>query len=302
MDDRSPVSLSVEDLHKVLRVLKATSGHLHSRELYQSIVDAIPRELGSFHIVNLALVFPGTARLVTVAVSGDDAQRIAEAYGGLVTQPIDKGIMGWVVTNGRSYYAPDAAGDPLYYSGYNLSPRKGSELALPVKVDGEVVAVLNLESRMEDAFSPPMIGMLEVVADHIGEGIQNALLHEQALADAERLRGAFERLRVTEAAFAAVLSAVARTAWIVDAKGRIEARIEADGGRVAFHAASTDTLQEELSEASRAAWEAALARVARGEAVEAEVSGRDGARPAGRIRLYLVAGAPGDGRRVLVLA
>lgn len=299
MDDHSPVSLSVEDLQKVLRVLKAASGHLESRALYQAIVEAIPRELGSFHIVNLALVFPGTARLVTVAVSGDDAQRISEAFGGLVTQPIDKGIMGWVVTNGRTYYAPDASADPLYYSGYNLSPRQGSELALPVKVEGEVVAVLNLESRMTDAFSAPMIGMLEVVAEHIGEGIQNALLHEQVLADSERLQSAFERLRVTEASFAAVLSAVARTAWIVDALGRIDAQIEVDGGRVAFHAATTDTLAEELSDASRAAWNAALARVERGEIAEAEVEWRDGARAAGRIRLFPVAG---EGRRVLVLA
>ncbi len=289
-------SLSVEDLQRVLRILKQTTGHLDPRALYQAIVEAIPRELGAFPLVNLAMVFPATGRLVTVAVSGDDATQVAEAYGGLMTQSIDTGITGWVASNGKTYYAPDAPADPLYFTGASRSPRPGSELALPVLVEGEVVAVLNLESGTVDAFSPPMIGMLEAVADHIGTAIQNALLHDQIREDAARLEAALSRLRTAEAAFAAMLP---ERAWIVDGSGRIEVVVEAEHGRIQFHAAMADAIVDELADSARGVWENALARALRGQAAEAVVTWKDRMPRAGHIRLFPL---HADSQRVLVLA
>lgn len=297
METGSPQSsLSVDDLQRVLRILKQATGHLDPRALYQAIVEAIPRELGSFHLVNLAMVFPATGRLVTVAVSGDDATQVSEAYGGLMTQPIDTGITGWVARNGKTYYAPNAPADPLYFSGANLAPRPGSELALPILVDEEVVAVLNLESRSVDAFSPPMIGMLEAVADHVGTAIQNALLHDQAREDSARLEAALARLRTAEAAFAAMLTG---RAWIVDGSGRIEVVVFAEQGRIQFHAAMADAIVDELTDSARGVWENALARALRGQPAEAVVTWKDRMPRAGHIRLFPL---QTDGQRVLVLA
>lgn len=64
----SRASLSVGDLQRVLRILEQVSGHLSPRTLHEPIVDAVPRELGAFHLVNLATVFPATGRLVTLVL------------------------------------------------------------------------------------------------------------------------------------------------------------------------------------------------------------------------------------------
>lgn len=297
VDTGSPGSaLSVDHLQRVLRILKQTTGYLDPRALYNAIVEAIPRELGAFHLVNLAMVFPATGRLVTVAVSGIDARAVSEAYGGFMTQSIETGITGWVARNGKTYYAPNAPADPLYFSGANRAPRPGSELALPIKVDGDVVAVLNLESTDVDAFSPSMIGMLEAVADHIGAAIQNALLHDQVREESARLEAALTRLRTAEAAFAAVLPG---RAWIVDGEGRIEMVVVPEQGRVQFHAATQDAILDEIAESSLAVWESALAKARRGQRAEAVVTWKDRHPRAGHIRLFPL--VP-DGRRVLVLA
>ncbi len=57
----------------------------------------------------------------------------------------DSGVVGWAFRQGRPVYIPDVQKEPEYIPDPHIPTR--SELALPLLEKGEVVAVLNLESR-----------------------------------------------------------------------------------------------------------------------------------------------------------
>jgi signal transduction histidine kinase len=77
-------------------------------------------------------------------------------------------IVGRVARTGEQRNVPDVRADPEYLEGW---PDIRSELALPLRAGGEIVGVLNLESRKPFAFSPAIMSLCESV----GHGISAAL-------------------------------------------------------------------------------------------------------------------------------
>src|SRR5262249_55893993 len=53
-----------------------------------------------------------------------------------------------------------------------VHPDLGSELAIPLSAEGEVVGVLDLQSRSADAFSPAVVSLCESVASGISAALQ----------------------------------------------------------------------------------------------------------------------------------
>jgi signal transduction histidine kinase/putative methionine-R-sulfoxide reductase with GAF domain len=77
-------------------------------------------------------------------------------------------IVGRVARTGEQRNVPDVRHDADYLEGW---PDIRSELALPLRAGGEIVGVLNLESRKPSAFSPAIMSLCESV----GHGISAAL-------------------------------------------------------------------------------------------------------------------------------
>ncbi len=77
-------------------------------------------------------------------------------------------IVGRVARTGEQRNVPDVRKDDDYLDGW---PDIRSELALPLRAGGEIVGVLNLESRKAAAFSPAIMSLCESV----GHGISAAL-------------------------------------------------------------------------------------------------------------------------------
>jgi len=75
------------------------------------------------------------------------------------------GVTVRAVRERRTQYVPDVRVDPDYVMGFTDSL---SELAAPVFVEGEAVAVLNVESSKIDAFSVYDQQVLEVLANQLG--------------------------------------------------------------------------------------------------------------------------------------
>lgn len=96
--------------------------------------------------------------------------------------PLDS-VMGRALQQGRAEYVPDTDLDPAYIGDPAL-PSTRSELALPLLVDGQVRAVLNMEHARVDAFDRDDHRVLEAFA-HLA---QEVLTRLEALAELERQR------------------------------------------------------------------------------------------------------------------
>ena len=97
-----------------------------------------------------------------------------------------KGITIKVVNTGKTQLVPDTSQDPDFIASIRTEDTF-SELDVPIKVDGKVVAVINLENREPDFFNEADKEVVEIIASHVGSALalirkreKLALLHRYA--------------------------------------------------------------------------------------------------------------------------
>lgn len=90
---------------------------------------------------------------------------------------IGVGITGWAAEVGESAVVPDVSRDPRYVA---VRDHVRSELAVPLKADGRVLGVINVDSDRLDAFSPETVDLLEMFARRCADAIVYARLYAEA--------------------------------------------------------------------------------------------------------------------------
>ncbi len=113
--------------------------------------------------------------------------------------PRGRGVVSWVAAHRRPLTLGDVHADPRYVEG---CPLIRSELAVPVEAGGELLGVLNVESRRPQAFGAQEEMLLQAVAGQLGVALANLhnqqRLHDMAIRDP--LTGLYNRRFLEEAA------------------------------------------------------------------------------------------------------
>lgn len=91
--------------------------------------------------------------------------------------PIDTGIMGLTATKGESIILNNAQEDERYM--ILLHSEHRSELCCPIKIDMEVVGVINIESPMSDAFDKWDRVAMESLALEVGKALQKGIIFRE---------------------------------------------------------------------------------------------------------------------------
>ena len=97
------------------------------------------------------------------------------------------GIVGSAAASGEPHIALDTGHDATYFDN-PLLPNTRSEMGLPLKVNDQVIGVLDVQSEKAEAFNQDDIASLQIMADQLALAIQRAQLVEQLqknLADLE---------------------------------------------------------------------------------------------------------------------
>ncbi len=89
-----------------------------------------------------------------------------------------EGVSGWVAASGEPLLVPDVRREPRYVR--IADDQIGSALVLPLKIKGEVVGVLNVESERLNAFDAADIAVLQSLVNQLAVAIENARLYERA--------------------------------------------------------------------------------------------------------------------------
>jgi len=88
----------------------------------------------------------------------------------------EEGIVGWVADRGEPAVVSDVVSDPRYKP-HPALPDVRSEMAVPLKVGGRVLGVLDVQSDHADAFGEPDLFVLCALADLVAIAIEDARLH-----------------------------------------------------------------------------------------------------------------------------
>ena len=75
--------------------------------------------------------------------------------------PVDKGICGAAVREGRTVNVPDVNADPRYLA---CSLETKSEIVVPLQADGRILGEIDIDSHSPSAFTPDDHALLEAVA------------------------------------------------------------------------------------------------------------------------------------------
>lgn len=156
--------------------------------LLNEVVHLIVERLGLY---NAVITIREGDTLHFRAGHGDYSQEVYGPPAGS-TLKLGHGISGQAALTGKRLLVPDVWQFPDYVPYYRL-PRVRAELAVPLRVKGEVIGVLNVKSDRVDGIGESDADIVEILADQLSIAIENARLfagEHLAREQAEALRAA----------------------------------------------------------------------------------------------------------------
>ena len=174
-------SRQFEAITKVAQAINTTQ---NLQELLPQISKVISEQFGFYH-VGIFLNDAVNQYTVLGAANSDGGKRMLKH--GHQLRIGEQGIVGYVTGTGKPRAAKDVGNDAVYFNNPDL-PETRSEMALPLKITGEIIGALDVQSKQSNAFTEEDIEVLSTLADQVSIAIQNARLYEQtqkSLAEAE---------------------------------------------------------------------------------------------------------------------
>jgi len=169
----------IKELALLSDIAALSSGDLDIKALIQRSADIIEHTLNP-ELFEVMLVRGAGEPLEVVAARGELAHRLT----GLSARS-DQGIIGWVLAYGAPVLSPDVSQDPRYREAI---PEIRSELCVPLKVNGEVIGLINADSTRVGAFTESDRHFLITLAGHFATVIENRRLVRKDAKLAEQLQ------------------------------------------------------------------------------------------------------------------
>jgi GAF domain-containing protein len=144
--------------------------------LLPAITRLVSQQFGFYH-VGIFLLDQQHRNAVLSAANSEGGLRMLGRQHSL---PLDShSIVGYSVTHGEPRIALDVGTDAVYFNNPDL-PETRSEMAIPLRVAGEVIGALDVQSTETNAFAQEDINVLTTLADQIAIAIENARLFGEA--------------------------------------------------------------------------------------------------------------------------
>ena len=159
---------STEHLEILNEIARIATMDLELRPMLQRITDALSRTFG-WEFVACVSIDAAHERFVCEALSTTMPTYVHPGY----SRELGSGVVGEVALTGRPILLDDVRAHPNYV---DTLPGAASELCVPVRHQGETVAILNLESTRPAAFRG-QLPLLQTVAEQVAGAIASARLH-----------------------------------------------------------------------------------------------------------------------------
>jgi serine phosphatase RsbU (regulator of sigma subunit) len=163
---------ALEEAKSLHAVGMALSGSLELDELLERILDNLKRvvefEIGIIYLFDPAY---GTIRRIS-------SRGVPEADQSRLHLKIGQGICGRVFQTGESIIVSDVSSNTDYIA---IRPQTRSEMAVPMKIDDNLIGVFNVESDVADAYNDHHLELMNGFASLAAVSIERARLHRERL-------------------------------------------------------------------------------------------------------------------------
>lgn len=192
-----------EEQRRLAEALRDTAANLNSTLEFDAVLDQI--------LVNVGRVVPHDGANIML-ISGDTAYVcLSRGYDGkqardqvmLVRLPITLPHLQAMITTGQPLIVSDTAAEPRWLA-VGLTDWVRSYLSTPIRIKGETVGFINLDSATPGFFNQTHASRLVIFADQAATAVENARLYQQAQTElAERRKIEAQLQQAKEAAEAA---------------------------------------------------------------------------------------------------
>jgi len=165
-----------EQFEAISQISRAIGSIENQEELLKRIARMISQFFGFYH-AGIFLLDDDNQFAVLRAANSEGGQRMLSR--GHRLKVGQTGIVGHVTLTGNPRIALDTGTDAVYFDNPDL-PDTRSEMALPLKIRGQVVGALDVQSTKQNAFSQEDINILSTLADQVSAALENARLHEES--------------------------------------------------------------------------------------------------------------------------
>ena len=143
-------------------------------KLYERLVQQIHKSFGYDHVA---------IYLVDRENNALQMKTLAGKYSGITPKnqviPFDQGIVGWVATHGKTLLSNETRQNPFFLNETPAQTPTEAELCVPIRIDGGIIGVLNIEHRELLYFDKDDISAVELLTDRIGVAAKNARLYSE---------------------------------------------------------------------------------------------------------------------------
>lgn len=144
--------------------------------LLPAITRLVSQQFGFYHVGIFLLDQQRRNAVLSAANSQGGRQMLGRQH----RLPLDShSIVGYATLHGEPRIALDVGTDSIYFNNPDL-PDTRSEMAIPLRVAGEVIGALDVQSTETNAFSQEDINVLTTLADQVAIAIENARLFGEA--------------------------------------------------------------------------------------------------------------------------
>ena len=145
------------------------------------------------------------------AANSEGGKRMLERQHKLILD--NNSIVGFVTSRNEPRIALDVGSDAVYFDNPDL-PNTRSEMALPLRVGGQVIGALDVQSTEPNAFSETDANILSTLADQVAIALENARLFSKSREALKKSEDAFSQYVKQE--WSSFASRVKSTGYVFD--------------------------------------------------------------------------------------
>ncbi len=164
-----------EQLRTINEVSRKISSIVNLDELL-AYVGNLLRQTFHFHNVNIFLFEPSSGKLMLKTLHFSGQKNVIPV--GVPLEMDEQGIIGKAAKSGEYVLVNNIEAEPDYRKHEGTAETK-SELAVPVKMGGRVLGVLDIESAEIEGFDEADVFTAQTLADQLAVAIENARLYQE---------------------------------------------------------------------------------------------------------------------------
>jgi GAF domain-containing protein/HAMP domain-containing protein len=154
----------------IAQISRTISSNQTLGTLLPQITETIAERLGFYHVGIFLLDFHKEYAILVAANSIGGKKMLDRKH----RLPVgETGIVGYVTKTGQPRLALDVGLDAVFFNNPDL-PETRSEIALPLRIGGNIFGALDVQSIKSQAFSQEDVSILSTLAEQVSVAIQNA--------------------------------------------------------------------------------------------------------------------------------